>query len=530
MVGEVITENLKTIPEVPLILKGSGHPTVMEVRGEVYMSRQAFERLNREQQEAGEPLYANPRNTAAGTLKLLDSRITKRRRLRMFAFHVEVIEGKFAATSQWEILEALETWGFPVETHRKRHATLQEARHEADSKEQLLRSLPFEADGIVVKVDRLVLHQELGIVGGREPRWAIARKFAPEVVVTRLLDIGINVGRTGALNPYARLEPVEVSGVTVSNATLHNEDLIEQKDIRIGDWVEVMRAGEVIPQIIGPIRERRDGSEEPFKMPDKCPACGTPVERPPDEAMRYCPNATCPGRVLEGIVHFASRDAMDIRGLGYERVRQLLDAKLIQDVSDLYQLSAERLVELDRFAKQSANQLVTAIAASRDRPFSIVLFGIGIRHVGKNIAQLLARRFGSMEALMNASADQINSVPGVGLTIAEAVVSFFAEPRNRSLIERLQQAGLPMVEAGAVVTGGPLSGKSYVLTGTLPTLSRQKAASLIEQAGGHVTGSVSKKTDVLVAGEEAGSKLEKARSLGIEVIEEAELLRRVGGN
>jgi DNA ligase (NAD+) len=265
-------------------------------------------------------------------------------------------------------------------------------------------------------------------------------------------------------------------------------------------------------------------------MPDKCPACGTPVERPPEEAMRYCPNATCPGRVLEGIVHFASRDAMDIRGLGYERVRQLLDARMIQDVSDLYQLSAERLVELDRFAKQSANQLVAAIAASRDRPLSIVLFGIGIRHVGKNVAQLLARRFGSMEALMNASADQVNSVPGVGPTIAEAVVSFFAEPRNRSLIERLQQTGLPMVEAGAVAMGGPLSGKSYVLTGTLPTLSRQKAASLIEQAGGHVTGSVSKKTDVLVAGEESGSKLEKARSLGIEVIDEAELLRRIEGN
>jgi len=529
LVGEVITANLKTIPEVPLILKGSGHPALMEVRGEVYMSRQAFERLNREQEEAGEPLYANPRNTAAGTLKLLDSRTTKRRRLRMFAFHVEVIEGKFTAATQWEILEALEAWGFPVEPHRQRHKTLEEAQQEADSKEQLLRSLPFEADGIVLKVDRLVLHQELGIVGGREPRWAIARKFAPEVAVTRLLEIRINVGRTGALNPYARLEPVEVGGVTVSNATLHNEDLIEQKDIRIGDWVEIMRAGEVIPQIIGPIRERRDGSEQPFRMPDKCPDCGTPVERPPDEAMRYCPNATCPGRVLEGIVHFASRDAMDIRGLGYERVRQLLDAKLIQDVSDLYQLSAERLVELDRFAKQSANQLVAAIAASKDRPLSIVLFGIGIRHVGKNVAQLLARRFGSMEALTNASADQINSVPGVGTTIAEAVVSFFAEPRNRSLIERLQQAGLPMVEAGAVAAGGPLSGKTFVLTGTLPTLSRQKAASLIEHAGGHVTGSVSKKTDALVAGEEAGSKLEKARSLGIEVIDEAELLRRIGG-
>jgi DNA ligase (NAD+) len=316
LVGEVITENLKTIPDVPLTLKGSGHPTLMEIRGEVYMPRQAFERLNQEQEQAGEPLYANPRNTAAGSLKLLDSRITRRRRLRMFAFHVEVIEGKFAVTTQWEILEALEAWGFPVEPHRKRHANLQEAQLEASSKEPLLRSLPFEADGIVVKVDRLTLHQELGVVGGREPRWAVARKFAPEVAVTRLLDIGINVGRTGALNPYAKLEPVEVSGVTVSNATLHNEDLIEQKDIRIGDWVEVMRAGEVIPQLIGPIRDRRDGTERPFRMPDKCPACGTPVERPPDEAMRYCPNATCPGRVLEGIVHFASRDAMDIRGLG----------------------------------------------------------------------------------------------------------------------------------------------------------------------------------------------------------------------
>jgi DNA ligase (NAD+) len=318
-----------------------------------------------------------------------------------------------------------------------------------------------------------------------------------------------------------------VGGVTVSNATLHNEDLIEQKGILIGDWVEVMRAGEVIPQLIGPLRERRDGSERAFQMPDACPACGTPVERPADEAMRYCPNATCPGRVLEGIVHFASREAMDIRGLGYERVRQLLQANLIRDVADLYQLSAEQLVELDRFAKQSANQLVSAIAASKDRPLSTALFGIGIRHVGKNVAQLLARRFGSMERLMEASVAEINAVPGVGTTIAEAVVSFFAEPRNRSLIERLRAAGLPLTEAGAVAPDGPLRGKTFVLTGTLPTLSRSEAASLIEQAGGHVAGSISKKTDALVAGDDAGSKLEKARSLGVEVIDEGELVRRL---
>ena len=370
LVGEVITENLKTIPEVPLILKGSGHPALMEVRGEVYMSRQAFERLNREQEEAGEPLYANPRNTAAGTPQVArlpdyqaptppDVRLPCRGHRRKVRGHVSMGDSRGAR-------------GLGVPGGDPSQAACDSPGGAARSRQQravatlaAVRGRWHRREGGSPRL----LHQELGIVGGREPRWAIARKFAPEVAVTRLLDIGINVGRTGALNPYARLEPVEVSGVTVSNATLHNEDLIEQKDIRIGDWVEVMRAGEVIPQIIGPIRERRDGSEQPFKMPDKCPACGTPVERPPDEAMRYCPNATCPGRVLEGIVHFASRDAMDIRGLGYERVRQLLDAKLIQDVSDLYQLSAERLVELDRFAKQSANQLVAAIAASRDRPF-----------------------------------------------------------------------------------------------------------------------------------------------------------------
>ena len=528
-VGELITENLKTLPDVPLRLAGAGWPTLMEIRGEVYLPRRAFERLNREREEAGEPLYANPRNTAAGSLKLLDPKLTRRRRLRMYAFHVEVIEGTLTARTQWEILEALAAWGFPVEPHRRRHPDLASVHAAVAELHEELRALPFDADGVVVKIDRLALHTELGSVSDREPRWAIARKFAPEVAVTRLLDIQINVGRTGALNPWAVLAPVEVGGVTVSSATLHNEDLIEAKDLRIGDWVEVIRAGEVIPQVVGPLPERRDGSERPFRMPAACPRCDTPVLRDEDEAVRYCPNPACPGRVLEGIVHFASRDAMDIRGLGYERVRQLLDAGLIRDVADLYGLEVDRLVQLDRFAEQSATQLVAAIAASRTRPLSLVLFGLGIRHVGKTVAQLLARRFGTMTALAAATLAEVEAVPGVGPTIAAAVVEFFETPASRTLVERLAAAGLTLAEPRAVAADGPLAGKAYVLTGTLPTLSRQAATDLIEQAGGRVTGSVSKKTDAVVAGDDAGSKLEKARGLGIEIIDEAELLRRARG-
>jgi DNA ligase (NAD+) len=446
----------------------------------------------------------------------------------MFAFSVEPIEGTLSARTHWETLELLDAWGFPVEPHRERYRTLAEVHDRVVGLEQLIPHLPFQADGIVVKVDPLALHTELGVVGGREPRWAIARKFAPEVAVTRVNDIQINVGRTGALNPWAALEPVEISGVTVSSATLHNEDLIAQKDIRIGDWVEVIRAGEVIPQVVRPLVDKRTGDERTFVMPDRCPRCGTTVERPADEAMRYCPNVSCPGRVLEGLVHYASRDAMDIRGLGYERVRQLLDQGLIHDVADLYQLTAPQLIELERFAKQSAEQLVAAIDASRAQPLSNLLFGLGIRHVGKTVAQLLARRFGSMAALMSATEEAINDVPGVGGAIAEAVVGFFGETRNRRLIERLEQAGLNFTEPRATEAGGALAGKVYVLTGTLPTLSRSEAGDLVERAGGRVGGSVSRKTDAVVAGADAGGKLEKARTLGIEVIDEAELLRRVG--
>jgi DNA ligase (NAD+) len=528
IVGEDVTANLRTIQDVPLVLKGRSHPELMEVRGEVYFSAAAFRRLNAEREGAGEPLFANPRNAAAGGLRQLDPRITRSRRLGLFAFHVEVIEGTLAVSNQWEVLDLLASWGFPVAPHRARHADLDAVRTAIDGYESIIHSLPFDADGVVVKIDRLELHDELGDVGGREPRWAIARKFAPEVAVTRLLDIRINVGRTGALSPYAVLEPVELGGVTVSSATLHNADIIAERDIRAGDWVEIVRAGEVIPQVLGPLRDRRDGTERRFVMPKKCPVCGTPVERPDDEVVWFCPNEECPGRVLEGIVHFASREAMDIRGLGYERAKQLFEEKLVGDVTDLYALDAERLVGLERFAEQSAAQLVKAIADSRSRPLSTLLFGLGIHHVGKRVAILLARRFGSMEALQKASEEEIAAVSGVGPVIAAAVHGYFRTARHRRLVERLTGFGLRMTEPDAAAADGPFAGMAVVLTGTLPTLTRTEATALIERAGGHVTGSVSKKTALVVAGAEAGSKLDKARALGVAIIDEAELLRRIG--
>jgi DNA ligase (NAD+) len=528
VIGENITANLRTIPDVPLTLKGTDHPAAMEVRGEVYFPKVAFRKLNARREAAGEPTFANPRNAAAGALRQLDPAITRSRRLRLFAFHIEVLEGPNPLKTHHETLAQLARWGFPVEPHHRRFDSLAEVQASMPDYEQMLDGLPFGADGVVVKVDRRDLQEDLGVVGGREPRWAIARKFAPEVAVTRLEKIDINVGRTGALNPFAVLQPVEVGGVTISRATLHNEDLIAQKDIREGDWVEVMRAGEVIPQVIGPLRDRRTGAERPYTPPATCPACGTPAVRPPDEAMRYCVNAACPGRIFEGIAHFASRDAMDIRGLGYERIRQLLDAGLIATVADLYRLTVADLVALDRFADQSAGQLIDAIAASKARPLSQLLFGLGIRHVGKTVAQLLARRFGHLDRLAEASGETIGSVPGVGPTIAEAVAEFFANQSNRDLLDRLVAAGLDPTEPDAQPTGGALDGMTVVLTGSLATLSRPEATALITAAGGRVAGSVSKKTSLVVAGAEAGSKLEKARELGLTIIDESELLRRLG--
>lgn len=529
--GENVTANLRTVLDLPLRLQGSGWPATMEVRGEVYLSRSRFERINKERAKTGEAPFANPRNAAAGALRQLDPKITRARGLRIFCFHIEAPGRRLPFQTQDALLTHLGRWGFPVEPNHRCVKNLDDANRAISTLERLLPDLDYGADGVVVKVNRLALHAELGTIGEREPRWAIARKFAPDVAVTKLQEIRVNVGRTGALNPYAVLDPVEIGGVTVSTATLHNADLIAAKDIRVGDFVEVTRAGEVIPQVLGPVRSKRTGEEKRFKMPGRCPVCRTPVDRPPDEVMTYCPNVSCPGRIYEGIVHFASRGAMDIRGLGAERVQALLKAKLIADVADLYdrkRLDLLALLSLEGFAEKSASQLLEAVDASKRQPLSTLLFALGIRHVGAQGARLLARRFKTMANLARASTEEIAEIHGVGPAIAEAVSAFFSAAANRRLIERLQKLGLTMEEPDAEGAGAdPLAGHTYVITGTLPTLAREDASRRIEAAGGHVTNGVSRKTTALVAGEVPGSKLEKARALGIPVIDEAELLRRL---
>ncbi len=524
--GEDVTGNLRTVLDLPLRLRGKSWPKKMEVRGEVYLPKSQFAETNKQREKAGEAPYANPRNAAAGALRQLDPKKTRARGLRVFTFQVEAPGQKLGIDSQHELLEALLEWGLPVEPHHTRVKDLGEAHQAIKKLEALLPSLDYGADGVAVKVDKRALWAELGTVGNREPRWSVARKFAPEVQITRLLEIRINVGRTGALNPYAVLEPVEIGGVTVSNATLHNAELIAARDIREGDWVEVTRAGEVIPQILGPVKDKRTGAEKPYKMPERCPSCHSQVEHPHEEVMTYCPNISCPSRILESIVHFASRSAMDIRGLGYERVRALLDAKLIEDVADLYELTPMQLLTLEGFAEKSAQQLVEAIAESKQQPLSALLFALGVRHVGAQGAKLLARHFGTMKALESASAAEIGEVRGIGAAIAEAVAGFFTDARNKILLKRLKDLGLTLQETATATGPRPLADQTYVVTGTLPTLSRQQARDLIEGAGGHVSDSLSKKTTALVVGADPGSKLEKAIALGVSRIDEAELLRR----
>jgi len=532
IIGESVTVNLRTVRDVPLRLQDSAPRGRIEVRGEVYFPFKRFEEMNEARARAGDPLFANPRNAAAGSLRQLDPAITASRPLRFFGYSVAAPDGEeLPFETQTDLLDTLVKWGVPVAPHRKRAKTLAEVERWAHDLEHKIRSeLDFAIDGGVVKVDSLALQEELGIVGGREPRWAVARKFAPDIAETRLLAIEVNVGRTGAMNPFAVLEPVEIGGVIVKLATLHNEDLIISKDLRVGDWVQVKRAGDVIPQIIAPIPEKRTGNEKPWRMPKRCPSCGTPATREEDEAAIYCPNIACPGRQLEGLVHFTSRGAMDIRGLSYARIQQLVGEGLVRDPGDLYVLTREKLLELEGYADKGADGLIAAIEASKIQPLARLLHALGIRHVGSIAAQLLAQHFGTMDALLSASAEDILAVRGIGATIANGVVAYFSDPAGRALVEKLRSRGVNFTEPRAVVTGGPLSGQTAVITGTLPTLSRAKATAVIEAAGGRVTGSVSKSTSFLVAGGEAGSKLERAKTLGVEIIDEAGLLRRVNSS
>jgi len=544
VIGEDVTANLRTVHDIPLRLHGTGHPPLIEIRGEVYFPFGAFERLNEERAKAGEPVFANPRNSAAGSLRQLDPAITASRPLRFFGYAFAVPgTAPLPFRTQWELLKTLDSWGIPVAPHRARCHTLAEVHEQARDIEHSVRAqLDFGIDGLVVKVNALAVQDELGFVhGNREPRWAIARKFAPDIAETRLLAIEINVGRTGKINPYAVLEPVEVGGTTVRYATLHNFELVRQKDLRVGDIVQLKRAGEVIPQIIGPVPERRDPAH-PLPaptVPAACPSCGQPVRV--EEKDLYCDNERCPGRRLEAIVHFASRGAMDIDGLSYARIEQLIEAQLVHDVSDLYALDAARVAELDRFAEKSAQALVEAIAASKRQPLSRLLFALGIRHVGAEAAALLARHFGSLERLAGSldepggrspepgvTPQQIEAVHGIGPTIAQSLYEFFHDPRMLDLLRKLKRHGLRFDEPEPERVSRVFEGLTVVITGTLPTLSRTDARRLIQAAGGKVTESVSKATDLLVVGDEPGSKLDKARAFGIDVVDEAELLRRLG--
>lgn len=529
--GEDITQNVRTIRSIPLRLNTQTPPEFVEVRGEAFLPLDVFEQINQERQQAGESLFANPRNAAAGTLRQLNSRIVAQRRLDFFAYtlHIPGKEDAEVARTQWEALEFLQALGFRVNPHRQLCASLKEVGDYYNSWDTQRRNLPYMTDGVVVKLNSLTLQEQLGFTQ-KFPRWAIALKYPAEEAPTVVKEITINVGRTGALTPLAHLQPVQLAGTTVQRATLHNSDYIAQLDLRVGDTVIIRKAGEIIPEVVRVLPELRPEETHAFQMPHNCPVCNQPVVRPAGEAVTRCINASCPAILKGAITHWASRDALDITGLGEKIVEQFVDQGLVHSVADLYELTVERLVSLERMGKKLAEKLVSAIANSKTKPWSRVLYGLGIRYVGSVNAQTLANHFPRVEQLAQASAAEIESVYGIGREIAQSVCQWFQVPANQTLINRLQEAGLQLASQGdttATPKHQSLSGKVFVITGTLPTLKRDEAKELIINAGGKVTSSVSAKTDYLVVGEDAGSKLEKAQALGITQLSEAQLLELV---
>lgn len=526
-VGEDVTANLRTVRALPLRLK---RPVArLEVRGEVYMPKAAFARLNKAREEAGEPVFANPRNAAAGSLRQLDPKVTASRTLGLFVYQVLYTEEPEPAT-QMEALDYLAGLGFPVNPYRLhcRHAgEVLEVVEEWTTEKRA--ALPYEIDGLVIKVNSVALQRVLGATA-KSPRWAVAYKFPAEQAITRVLDIIVRVGRTGVLTPTALLEPVRLAGSTVSRASLHNEDIIREKNVRIGDTVIIQKAGDVIPEVVKVLPERRTGEEKEFHLPERCPVCGSRVIREEGEAAHRCSGGlACPAQVKERIIHFASRSAMDIQGLGPAIVSQLLDAGLIADAGDLYYLKVEDLLPLERFAQQSAQNLIAAIAASKNKGLERLLFALGIRHVGERAARTLARHFRSLDRLREASFEELTTLPDIGPKIAASIKAFFEEPRNLEVLEKLRRAGVRMEAEAESETPGPLAGKTFVLTGTLPNLTRQEATDLIVRAGGKVAGSVSRRTDYVVVGDNPGSKYDKARELGIPLLDEEGLRKLLEG-
>ncbi|MEX2105989.1 MAG: NAD-dependent DNA ligase LigA [Solirubrobacterales bacterium] len=526
-IGEDVTQNLRTIGAIPLSIEGA--PPLIEVRGEVYLPIADFKALNERRAEAGEPAFANPRNSAAGSIRQLDPALAAERPLSIWCYGIGAVRGLDLATHTEEA-DWLRQRGFKVNPDTAHHPGIDSVVSRCRWWEERREELDYEIDGVVVKVDERALWRELGVVG-REPRWAIAWKFPPTTATTKLLDVVWNVGRTGHLVPFAMLEPVHVGGVTVSTATLHNEEDLERKDVRVGDEVVVMRAGDVIPQVVSPLSQRRKGSPRKPRPPKKCPACGTETVKPEGAVFTICPNRSgCPGQSFQHVKHFVSKGAMDIDGLGEKQALRFLEEGLIEDVADIYELTEEKLVALERFGEVSARNLVGAIDASRRRPFKRALYALGLPGVGYVTSEALAEHFGSIDDLRLADPEQIEEVEGVGPIMAVQIAESLADEQTWALVEKLKAKGLRLEQDASErrTEGGPLEGKTLVLTGTLPELTREQAAAMVKDAGGKVVNSVSKKTDYVVAGESPGSKLAKAESLGTEVLDEAGLLALLG--
>ena len=528
--GENVTQNLRTVKSIPLAVIGK-EPLSLEVRGEVFMPKQVFRQLNEERAARGEPLYGNPRNTGAGTIRQLDSRVTASRSMDIFVYALGHTDGPLADESSpdyhWDALQILKGMGFKINPHNKICKTLEEVEELYNYWLEERHKLPYEADGLVVKVNPFRYQETLGYVG-REPRWAVAYKFPAERAFTRLLDIGVNVGRTGSLNPFAILEPVNVSGAVVKMATLHNEEDIHRKDVRIGDWVIVERAGEVIPQVVGPVTARRTGRERVFEMPDRCPVCNTIVVKAETEAMHRCPNSGCPAQFFELLKHFVSKGAMDIDGLGEQWCRVLVENGLVRDVADLFYLDKGHLLELERMGDKLATRIMENLEQSKQRPLDRVLFALGILHVGSEMADLLARQFLSVDLLAKASLDELTSIPGVGPQIASSIVDYLAVEQNREVIEKLRRAGVALEREAGPTDGSvnaPLSGRAFVITGTLSSMSRSRAEAWIKELGGSTSSNVSSKTDYLVVGADPGSKLAAANKLGTTTLDDGQFLR-----
>ena len=526
MVGEDVTPNVRTIHSIPLRLKDS-RAAVIEVRGEVLMYKRDLERLNRAQRDSGEKEFANPRNAAAGGLRQLDARVTARRRLHFFAYGIGELVGAPEPESQSALLDWLQALGVPVSEERATVEGIDGLLAFYRRAGERRANLPYDIDGVVYKVDSIKAQRALGFVS-RAPRFALAHKFPPQEALTQVLDIEVQVGRTGALTPVARLAPVTVGGVTVTNATLHNEQEVARRDVRVGDTVVVRRAGDVIPEVVSVILERRPPGTQPFRMPTRCPVCGSAVERLEQEAIARCTGGlVCAAQRKQALLHFASRRALDIEGLGERLVDQLVDSGRVRTPADLFHLDQAALMALDRMGEKSAANLLQAIEKSRNTSLDRFIYALGIRHVGESTAQALAAHFGSLDALLAADEARLLEVPDVGPVVAQSIRRFLDEPHNRQVIAALGQAGVHWLEsAGSKAPGeAPLSGRTFVLTGTLPGLTRIEASEMIQAVGGHVSGSVSKKTDFVVAGEDAGSKLDRARELGVPIIDEAELRR-----